>query len=147
MSRILGALALAITAAMFIGCSSNDTPTSPNGGGGGTTRTIKADPSYATDIQEIFDRKGCTASNCHGSTQQSGLDLRTGTSYSQLVNVPVVQTSGTRVIPNDAQNSYLVIKVEGRQSVGTQMPQLGTALDSIDITNIRNWIDQGAKNN
>ena len=51
------------------------------------------------------------------------------------------------MIPNDAQNSYLVIKIEDRQTVGTRMPQGGNALDSIDVSNIRNWINQGAKNN
>jgi hypothetical protein len=40
-----------------------------------------------------------------------------------------------------------VIKVEGRQSVGASMPQTGSPLDSIDLTNLRNWIDQGALNN
>jgi len=27
------------------------------------------------------------------------------------------------------------------------MPQTGSALDTIDLTNIRNWISQGALNN
>ena len=51
-----------------------------------------------------------------------------------------------RVIPGNAQDSYLVIKIEGRQGVGSRMP-VGGALDAVDITNIRNWINEGAKNN
>ncbi len=52
-----------------------------------------------------------------------------------------------RVIAGDAQNSYLVKKLEGRQTVGARMPLNGAPLDNIDLTNIRNWIDQGAQNN
>ena len=37
--------------------------------------------------------------------------------------------------------------LEGRQSVGLQMPRGGTPLDNIDLTNIRNWINNGAPNN
>jgi len=117
------------------------------GGGGGTPRVIVGDPSFANVIQEIFDRRGCTASDCHGSFQYAELDLRAGASYSNLVNVPSTQTGVGRVIPGDAQNSYLIVKVEGRQTFGDRMPQGLPALDNIDLTNLRNWIDQGAKNN
>jgi len=65
-----------------------------------------------------------------------------------LVNVNAAGAAGeVRVIPSDAQNSYLVVKLEGRQSSGTRMPQGGSALDNVDLTNIRNWINQGAANN
>ena len=49
--------------------------------------------------------------------------------------------------PGDPDNSYLVIKNEGRQSVGSRMPLGGAAQDEIDQANIRNWIAQGALNN
>jgi len=32
-------------------------------------------------------------------------------------------------------------------SVGDRMPQTGSPLDTVDLTNIRNWISQGALNN
>jgi len=108
---------------------------------------IEADPSFANVVQEIFNRKGCTASPCHGSSQQEGLDLRSGSSYANLVNVAASQTAGTRVIPGNANGSYIIVKVEGRQTVGTRMPQTGSNLDNIDLTNLKNWINQGAKNN
>jgi hypothetical protein len=47
----------------------------------------------------------------------------------------------------DPDDSYLVKKLEGRQSVGARMPLNGAALDNTDLSNIRNWISQGAKNN
>ena len=52
-----------------------------------------------------------------------------------------------RVLPGDAENSYLVIKLEGRQLVGLQMPLDADPLDEIDLTNIKNWINNGAPNN
>ncbi len=131
--------------ALLAGCSSSDAPTGSDSGGG--NRTVKASPSFATDIQEIFNRRGCTGGNCHGSAQQQGLDLRAGAAYSNLVNVSSTETTALRVNPGDAQNSYLVIKVEGRQTVGVRMPMNLAPLDSIDIQNIRNWIDQGAADN
>ena len=48
--------------------------------------------------------------------------------------------------PGDAANSYIVIKLEGRQTVGAKMP-LGGSLDAISLQNIKNWINKGAKNN
>ena len=118
-----------------------------DGNGTGDTRMIQADPSYASVIQNIFDRKGCTASSCHGSSQQAGLNLRSGSSYADLVGVEATQSTSDRVIPGDADGSYLVVKVEGRQTVGARMPLGGSNLDNIDLTNLKNWITQGAKNN
>jgi hypothetical protein len=111
------------------------------------TRTVKDDPSYANDIQEIFERRGCTNAACHGAAASAGLNLQSGVSYSNLVNVMATSESVVRVIPNNADGSYLVIKLEGRQTVGARMPLGGQPLDETDITNIRNWITQGANNN
>ena len=145
-------LSLVFTLLCLAACSSSDSPTSPppppppGGGGGGPV--IKDNPGFAADIQEIFNRKGCTASSCHGfSPGSEGLDLQVGSSHSNLVNVAAQGTGGeTRVIPGDAQNSYLIKKLEGR-GVGARMPLGGTPLDNTDLTNIRNWINQGASNN
>jgi putative intracellular protease/amidase len=118
-----------------------------NGGGNNNTRVIVADPAFQSVIQEIFNRKGCSASSCHGSTQEAGLDLRSGNSYASLVSVMATQAAVARVIPGNATDSYLIVKVEGRQSFGERMPLNGSNLDNIDLTNLKNWINQGAKNN
>jgi hypothetical protein len=52
-----------------------------------------------------------------------------------------------RVDPSDAPNSYLVKKIEGSQSVGVRMPKDRSALSSVSIQNIKNWVNRGAKNN
>ena len=130
------------------GMGPDDTGDPGNPGGGGTvTRVIKSNPSFATDIQEIFNRKGCTDAACHGSSAQAGLTLTPGAAHGSLVNVPSTQTSFLRVVPGNAGSSYLVMKVEGSASFGDKMPLGGSALDDIDLTNIRNWINTGAQNN
>ncbi len=144
-------LFLAVAAALTLGAC-GDGGTGPdddgsNGGNNNPARQILADPSYANVIQEIFNRRGCSSGSCHGSTQSAGLDLRSGSSRASLVNVASTQTGTLRVIPGDANGSYLIIKVEGRQTVGDRMPVGGAVLDNIDLTNLKNWINQGAKNN
>jgi hypothetical protein len=134
---VTGALALS-------GCG--DGGTGPDGGNG-DTRVIVADPSYADIVQEIFNRRGCSAGSCHGSARSAGLDLRSGSSYGNLVNVSATQVAVDRVIQGNANDSYLIVKVEGRQTVGQRMPLGAAALDNIDLTNLRNWVSQGAKNN
>jgi len=127
------------------GCGS-DGGTGP-GDGDGDDRMVLADPSFSQDIQEIFNRRGCTASNCHGAAESAGLDLRPAASHAELVGVPATSEPFLRVAPGDPDDSYLMIKLEGRQSVGARMPLAGPPLDEIDLTNIRNWIQQGAENN
>ena len=78
----------------------------------------------------------------------AGMDLRDGAAFANLVNVVAFsEPNFQRVTPSDAQNSYIVIKLEGRQTVGARMPLTGAVLDNIDLTNIRNWISTGARNN
>jgi hypothetical protein len=130
---------------LSLGACASEGPTSSSGSTT-DTRTIQANPSFASTIQEIFNRRSCTSASCHGTAQTAGLDLRTGASYGQLVSVQAVSEPSLRVAPGNPDGSYLVIKLEGRQAVGDRMPQTGAPLDSIDIANIRNWISQGAPN-
>ena len=120
------------------------------GGGNGTTSqpptTVKDDPSFSADIQPIFN-SSCISSGCHNATASAGLVLLQGQSYAALVNVDSSQdNTKKRVLPGDATNSYIVIKLEGRQTVGVRMP-LGGSLNTNSIQNIKNWISKGAKNN
>ena len=131
-------------------CGGSDSPTAPNGDTGGDTRTIKANPAFAADIVEIFTRRGCTSSSCHGGGK-GGLTLTSNasTSHANLVGVRSPTSGEVRVIPNDAANSYLVKKLEGTQGSGngSRMPLTGSVLDNIDLTNTKNWINTGAANN
>lgn len=136
----------ALTAALVLGACS-DGGTSPGSGNGGDTRSIVDDPSLASVIQEIFNRNGCSSGPCHGTAVSAGLDLTDGSSYGNLVGVIATQTSVARVVPNNASGSYLIVKVEGLQITGERMPLGRTPLDNIDVTNLKNWINQGARNN
>ncbi len=138
-NRIFLLLALGL---FLAGCGS---PTDP-----ADTRTIKANPSFSTDILEIFSRRGCTASNCHGNgAGELTLTSSPATSYGNLVGVTSPTSGEVRVIVSDAANSYLVKKLEGTQGSGngSRMPIGGSQLDDIDITNVKNWINTGAANN
>ena len=122
----------------FTACSSPSSPQTP--------ATAKDDPSFAGDIQPIFNGS-CAASGCHGASAQSGLSLVQGQSYVNLVNIgSIEEVSRKRVLPGDAANSYIVIKLEGRQTIGAKMP-LGGSLDAVSLQNIKNWINKGANNN
>jgi hypothetical protein len=109
--------------------------------------TIQADPPFQAVVQEIFERRDCATSECHGARREGDLDLRTGSSYDALVNVVSVGESVVRVIPGNADGSYLVIKLEDRQSEGDPMPFDSPVLDPVDLAHIKNWINQGAKRN
>ena len=70
------------------------------------------------------------------------------TNHLNLVNVPAESESQfLHVKPLDAVNSYVIIRLENRQTVGLQMPGDGGRLDSIDLTNLKTWINNGAPNN
>jgi hypothetical protein len=124
---------------LLSGCCSSSGP-EENG-------TPKEDPSFAQDIQPILS-PGCTIGGCHDASASAGLDLRPGQSLQNLIDVRSVQEPNlTRIIPFDAQNSYLIIKLEGRQNQGSRMPLGGQALGATQIQNIRNWINRGARDN
>jgi hypothetical protein len=151
MSNLRSILCIATLGLFLTACGGSDSPTDPgnNDGnnGGGDTRVIKADPSFASDIFEVFQRRGCTAAGCHGGGA-GGLTMTSSSgAFAALVGVASTGTGEVLVMASDAANSYLVKKLEGTASVGARMPFGAGALDNIDLTNIKNWINQGAKNN
>ena len=108
-------------------------------------RVIIRFPEFQEHIQEILVRKGCTSAECH-LVGQGGLILGADAvkNHMNIVNVPAEsETEFLRVEPFDATNSYVIIKLEGRQRVGAWMGPI----DSIDLTNLKNWINYGAPNN
>lgn len=133
----------------LVACGSEDSPMEPGGGGGGGGGgpSIVDDPSFSGVVMEVFDRKGCTAGNCHGSGS-GGLTLTdAATSHANLVNVTSPTSGEIRVVPGDAASSYLITKLNPSPPFGAQMPLGGSPLDNVDLTNVTNWINQGAQNN
>lgn len=115
------------------------------------------EPTYSSISANIFTstdssgRAACT--QCHtseGRTPPANLDLRTEVGYAQLVGIASTFKPGAvRVIPGDADNSYIVHKLEGRSDiVGQRMPRTsGPFLTEGQMLIIRRWINQGAQNN
>lgn len=114
-------------------------------------------PTLSSIAQNVFastdssGRVACT--QCHtnqGRTPAANLNLLPEVAHAQLVNVASIQKPGAvRVIPGDADNSYLVQKLEGHPGiVGQRMPRTaGPFLTEGQMLIIRRWINQGAQNN
>lgn len=118
-------LALAITMLALSGCT-----TVPS--------DVPADPSYATDVQPIFNAR-CLS--CHSGTSPSGdysLASRAGTLGNGSDTVP-------NVIPGSADSSKLYRRITGAET--PQMPPGQPALDTVKTATVRNWIDKGARDN
>jgi hypothetical protein len=99
-------------------------------------------------IQENVFTPICSA--CHtgptGPNLPAGMDLSSeAASLTSLVQAPSIQSPATmRVERGDANNSYLIEKLEGTASVGDRMPRGGPFLEQATVDAIRAWIDSGA---
>jgi mono/diheme cytochrome c family protein len=104
----------------------------------GTGGLVPADPSYATDVQPVFDHS-CVG--CHGAASPSG-------SYS-LASRAGALGPGSDSIPNviagRADSSKLYRRLTGIET--PRMPLGGAALDTVSTGTVRNWVNKGAKDN
>ena len=98
----------------------------------------------------------CATSSCHSSTSKAGnLELTSGKSFAQLVNVfaenGTAKAEGVkRVAPGKAEESFLVIKVQTITKVdyGVSMPTTSpTGVPADQLAAIKAWINNGAKDN
>ena len=100
------------------------------------------------DLQSTVFGPSCGFSGCHsGSSAPFGLSLDSAdNSFQNLVGVASGQQSNLmRVMAGNAENSYLIHKLEGRPSIsGLQMPRNGTPLSTALIQNVKDWINNGA---
>ena len=115
-------------------------------------------PTFSSIQENIFEssdasgRAACI--QCHtrqgGRIPPLGLSLDHDVAYQSLVGVASAGKPGAvRVVAGDADNSYIVHKLEGRSDiVGMRMPRTaGPFLTEGQMSIIRRWIDQGAQNN
>ena len=106
-------------------------------------------PSLASIQNNVFTPT-CSVSGCHtgptGPTLPTGMDLGSAdASFSSLINIASLQVPTIlRVAVGDADNSYLIHKLEGTATVGDRMPKGGPFLDQATIDVFRLWIDSGA---
>lgn len=98
-----------------------------------------ANISYTKYVDPLFQQR-CALSGCHaGSSAQAGLDLL-APSYSSIIN-----HQPRLVTPGASANSLLAQRIDGR--LAPQMPYMSQPLNANQITGIKKWIDEGAKNN
>ncbi|HYC53477.1 MAG TPA: hypothetical protein VEL28_00860 [Candidatus Binatia bacterium] len=121
-----------------------------------STTTLPAALTW-TQIQEIFETT-CAGPLCHtqGGNQGGMSDLDDyDKGYTETVNADsecVGTATDKRVLPGDADASFLIHKLEGtadcKSEVGSyQMPMLADPLDQEVIDGIRAWIEGGAPKN
>lgn len=121
-----------------------------------TSPTPTLQPTLSSIQDQIFnttDARGRAACiQCHtdqGRSPAGDLVLLEGRSFANLVSRPSSGKPGAvRVIPGDADGSYLIHKLEGRADiVGERMPRTGGPyLTDDQIRVIRMWIENGALN-
>jgi len=103
-------------------------------------------------IQKQIFNNSCALSACHDSqSQQAGLLLEVGASYTQLVgvtpsNVTAQGLGWDRVTAGDPDTSFLLHKVTGDLGVGlgSRMPLGSAPLPANLIEILRLWIEAGA---
>ena len=115
------------------------------------------EPTFSSIQQSIFEatdssgRAACIV--CHtstGRTPSGGLNLNRDAAYDQLVNFAARgKPTATRVVPGDANNSYIVQKLEGASGiVGRRMPFAGAPfLTEGQMVILKRWIATGAPRN
>ena len=69
-----------------------------------------------SSIQTVIFNASCIEHHGDHATE-ADLDLTAGNAYANLVNVASVQVALNRVTPGDAENSYLIHKLDGRSGI------------------------------
>ncbi len=104
------------------------------------------DVSYEANIQASIFNLSCLV-GCHDGAREAGLELTTWATLMEGGD------NGPVVISGNAEESPLVWSVEGQDALGIAvilMPPAGKGLSQLsrsEIRLIKDWIDQGAKNN
>jgi len=112
--------------------------------------TVAGVSANLQSIQDTVFAPSCASAGCHdgpmGPGLPSGQDLSTlASSFASLVSVTSVQEPTLlRVNPGNANDSYLIQKLEGTATSGSRMPLGGNPLSQTSIDAIRAWINAGA---
>ena len=97
--------------------------------------------SYANDIHPII-KQWCI--RCHEKDDENPSNFAMDT-------YQLMRTSGTTkniIVPGNAEESYLIKKLQPHPPKGSQMPMFSKKhLSKENVDLIKKWIDQGAKNN
>jgi mono/diheme cytochrome c family protein len=132
---MLKALALIFSSLLVVGCGSQ--PAAPAAPKAETPAT--SDVSFAKDIQPMFSQ---TCMPCHtgGKDAKGSYDL---TGYAGAMGPG--KDPDANVLPGNADSSTLFLRLTG--AVPPQMPIGRPPFNADQLTTIKKWIDQGAKDN
>jgi hypothetical protein len=162
MKKVLLVIAIVALSLLISGCKGGGgySGKQPSGDAKATTADTKAttaDTKAATDamqaapakfnedVQPILTRS-CAHPSCHGASKEAGMQLTAGDAYDNIVSVMSSEVPHLmRIKPGDPDSSYLVLKIEGKQQVGAQMPLTGGPLKNEDVQTVRSWVEAGAK--
>lgn len=90
-------------------------------------------------VATIFDTK---CAGCHVGASLGGLALDKDVAAENLVNKASAKDGALRVVPGDADKSYLIDKLRNRNDIGGDpMPQFQAPLPEADIATIEAWIN------
>lgn len=140
----------------LIACGGSVTPSAPDSGPGERDGGPDGTPSdemisFAREVQPIL---AVNCAGCHSPGGAADLDgilltLTGDVAYDMLINQPSVQDPAfTFVVPGDAESSLLLGKVSSdNPPIGDRMPRFAPPLTAAQIALIRDWINQGAKDN
>ncbi|HEX2679152.1 MAG TPA: hypothetical protein VHM19_21025 [Polyangiales bacterium] len=117
------------------------------------------EPTFTAVFQEIICTAQCANAYCHGShTASAELDMENlDTTYRELVGAMPSRMPNAdglsgcsksnllRVEPGHPERSLLYLKVSGSPPCGQAMPLMGTPLTREQLTQLRTWIANGAK--
>ena len=143
--------AVLILGLVLFGCGGDGSTLGPdgtpdngdNGGNGdnGDNGTAKVTLSELSD--EIFTQ---SCAGCHGGGNPSkGLSLAKDVIAASIIDKAAASKSDYKLVnPGSPEDSYIVMKLENRDIIGSQMPRGGTPLSTDQIKKIRDWIAAGA---
>ena len=122
-------------------------------GGDGVVSTVVGPPPVAAptlaQLQTSIFTAHCALPGCHAPpAPEQGMNLSAGNTFAYTVGVDATELSGfKRVVPGNAADSYLYMKLAGDpRIVGERMP-FGGMLTAGELEGVRAWIDAGALDN
>ncbi len=99
-----------------------------------------------SSIQDSVFTPSCAISGCHDGSIKP--QLSKGVAYNQIVNVPNGENlKNDRIEPGNPEQSYLFLKLTGKNITGSRMPLGSPPLSQSVIDSIQVWIENGAFEN
>ena len=94
---------------------------------------------WATEIEPIFDDKGCNNNGCHSATSGAA-----GLVTDSVAGILAGGAHGAAVVPCDSSQGTLLPKLSSTPPFGSTMPLLNVPLTADELQLLTDWIDQGA---